>query len=79
LINASIGLNYQAFENFGIGLNYNVFDLDVDVKKNNWRGNANISYDGPYAFLSFYWEGSLLDNFACVRHHPVCHRGRRAL
>ena len=55
LINASLGLNYQALEHFGIGLNYNVFDLDVDVKKDNWRGNANISYDGPYAYLSFYW------------------------
>ena len=55
LINASLGLNYQAFEHFGVGLNYNVFELNVDVKKSNWNGNANISYKGPYAYLSFYW------------------------
>ena len=55
LINASIGLNYQAFEYFGVGLNYNIFDLDVGIKKSNWRGSANISYEGLYAYLSFYW------------------------
>lgn len=55
LLNASVGLNYQVFEYFGFGLNYNVFDLDVDVEKSNWNGNANISYKGPYAYLSFYW------------------------
>jgi hypothetical protein len=55
LINASLGLNYQAFENFGLGLNYNVFDLNVGVKKSNWSGNANISYKGPYAYVSFHW------------------------
>jgi hypothetical protein len=55
LINASLGLNYQAFDNFGVGLNYNIFDLDVGVKKSNWRGSANMSYKGLYAYLSFYW------------------------
>jgi hypothetical protein len=55
MTNASIGLNYQVFKNAGIGLNYNSFILDLDVKKTNWRGNANISYEGLYAYLSFYW------------------------
>ena len=55
LINSSLGLNYQVFENFGVGLNYNFFDLDVNINKTNWRGNANISYEGLYAYLSFYW------------------------
>ena len=55
LVNASLGLNYQALEHFGVGLNYNVFELNVDIKKSNWSGNANISYKGPYAYLSFYW------------------------
>ena len=55
MTNASIGLNYQVFKNAGIGLNYNAFILDIDVNKTNWRGNANISYEGLYAYLSFYW------------------------
>ena len=55
LTNASIGLNYQIFKNAGIGLNYNSFKLDISVDKTNWHGNANISYEGLYAYLSFYW------------------------
>jgi hypothetical protein len=55
MTNASIGLNYQVFKNAGIGLNYNAFILDLDVNKTNWRGNANMSYEGLYAYLSFYW------------------------
>ena len=55
MTNASIGLNYQVFKNAGLGLNYNSFILDVDVNKNGWHGNANISYEGLYAYLSFYW------------------------
>lgn len=55
LTNASVGVNYQVFKNAGLGLSYNAFNLDVDVDKNNWRGNAKTSYEGLYAYLSFYW------------------------
>ena len=56
LINASFGINYQAFEHAGIGLSYNVFDLDVGINKASWRGAAEITYEGLYASLSFYWS-----------------------
>jgi hypothetical protein len=55
MTNASIGVNYKVFKNAGIGLNYNAFNLDLNVNKTDWRGNANISYEGLYAYLSFYW------------------------
>lgn len=55
LVNASAGLNYQAFEHVGIGVNYNIFDLDVGINKSDWRGNAELSYEGVFAYLSFYW------------------------
>jgi len=55
MINASIGLNYQVLENFGVGLNYNHFELDVAVEEKSWDGSAKISYEGLYAYLSFYW------------------------
>jgi len=55
LLNISIGVNYQIFERVGVGLNYNSFDLDASVKKSNWRGGANITYEGLYADLSIYW------------------------
>ncbi len=55
LLNISIGVNYQIFEHVGVGLNYNSFDLDADVKKSNWRGGVKITYEGLYADLSNYW------------------------
>jgi hypothetical protein len=55
LINASVGVNYQAFEHFGAGLSYNVFNLDIVISKSGWRGRAETTYDGLYAYLSFYW------------------------
>ena len=55
IINASFGLNYQTSDHFGIGLNYNRVELDVNLTKADWRGKAIINYDGPYAYLSVYW------------------------
>ncbi len=55
IINASFGLNYQTSDHFGIGLDYSLVELDVDVTKSDWQGRAIITYDGPYAYLSFYW------------------------
>ena len=55
IINASFGLNYQISDRFGIGLDYSLVELDVDVTKSDWRGGAIIAYDGLYASLSFNW------------------------
>lgn len=55
MINASFGVNYQAFRYAGIGLSYNIFDLNVEVKKSSWRGAVNLKYEGLYGYLSFYW------------------------
>jgi hypothetical protein len=55
LINAALGLNYQVFEHAGLGLSYNLFDLDVNINKRGWHGNANTTYEGLFAHISFYW------------------------
>lgn len=55
IINASAGLNYQLFEHFGLGLNYNFFELSVNVDKSDWRGEVTTRYDGLFANFSFYW------------------------
>jgi len=55
LINAAAGINYQMFEYAGIGLSYNLFDLDLNVNKNGWHGNVNTQYDGAFLHVSFYW------------------------
>jgi len=55
LINASLGVDYRVFRNAGVGLSYNVFDLDVGVKKSGWHGRWDSTYQGLYAYLSLSW------------------------
>jgi hypothetical protein len=55
LLNVALGVNFQAFEHFGFGLNYNYFELDVSINKSNWRGNIETTYDGVYVYASFYY------------------------
>lgn len=55
LINASVGINYNLKDRFGLGLHYNHFELDVDVSKTNWNGDIELSYSGIYANMSVYW------------------------
>ena len=53
MVNASLGLNLQAFEHVGIGLNYNYFKLDIGIDKSNWRGDIETLYDGVYLYASY--------------------------
>jgi hypothetical protein len=55
LINASLGVNYQVFRNAGVGLSYNLFDLDVGVKTSGWHGQWDTTYQGLYAYVSLFW------------------------
>ena len=56
LINASAGLNYQVLKNFGLGIHYNHFNLDVGIQKPDWRGEIRTTYEGIFASASFYWN-----------------------
>lgn len=55
IVNAAIGANFALTEHFGIGINYNFFELDVGVSDSNWNGRAITRFDGPFVFLSGYW------------------------
>lgn len=55
LINAAAGFNYQMFEHAGFGLNYNLFELELNVDKRGWNGSVKTSYSGLFAYVSFYW------------------------
>jgi len=55
LVNLALGANYQIAENFGIGLNYNYFDIDVKIDQSDWSGRFVTSHKGVYVNLSFYW------------------------
>ena len=54
MINGSAGVNFNAFEHFGVGLAYNYFELDVSIDKSSWRGDIETTYDG----VSFYVNAS---------------------
>jgi hypothetical protein len=55
MTNVAIGLNFQAFENFGVDLYYNDFTLNVGVKTSDWRGTAETAYKGLFAGISIFW------------------------
>jgi hypothetical protein len=55
LVNASLGVNYQAFRHFGIGVAYNYFELDVSINRPNWRGDIEMVYDGLFVYGSAYF------------------------
>jgi hypothetical protein len=55
MLNSAVGVNFQAFEHFGIGLNYNYFKLDVGIDKSDWRGDIETVYEGIYVYASYYY------------------------
>ena len=55
LINASLGINYALSERFGIGLNYNIVELDAAINKPIWQGSFLTRLDGAFIYVSAYW------------------------
>ena len=55
LVNLQIGVNYAWFRNGGIGVAYNYLKFDAGVDSATWNGNVDLVYEGPFAFVSFYW------------------------
>lgn len=53
ITSASADLQYQWFKNFGIGLGYHYFKVDVEANKTDWHGAADYSYHGPKLFMTF--------------------------
>ena len=56
MLNGAVGVNFQAFENVGIGASYNYFELDVKVDQRDWRGKVETIYDGAYVYVSVFFE-----------------------
>jgi hypothetical protein len=55
LLNGSVGVEYKIFEHGGLGVSYNVVDLNLDIDKSNWTGSIGTRYSGLYASVNFYW------------------------
>jgi outer membrane protein W len=56
LLDASVGVNYQMSDHFGVGLAVNAFDLNVSVdSENGWRGDIETRQYGPRLNLTWNW------------------------
>jgi hypothetical protein len=52
IINANVGVVWQAFKNVGFFANYQVYDVDVDYKDNDVKFAVNYDYKGPVLGVS---------------------------
>jgi len=53
--NSSVGVQFQAFEHFGLALKYQYFSLNASVDSDNWIGGAELKYSGPFLALTTNW------------------------
>lgn len=45
-------VQYQLFENIGIGVSYVYFSVNAEVEKSNWNGSFDLTFQGPLFTLS---------------------------
>ena len=55
LDHASVKMEYDAFKHVGVGVGYDLFDLDLDIDKRFWNGNINYNFHGPILYLKGYF------------------------
>jgi hypothetical protein len=55
ITNVSAGVNYQLFQNVGIGAKYQLFRLNVNIDEDKWNGSVKLDYKGPFIYLSGSW------------------------
>jgi opacity protein-like surface antigen len=53
--NFNAGAGVQVTDHFGLDLSYQYFDIDLNIKKSDWRGSVNMSYNGPVISAIFSW------------------------
>ena len=53
MIDASVGVNYQMSDHFGVGLAFNTFDIDLEVDSDNWKGGIETRQYGPRLNLTW--------------------------
>jgi hypothetical protein len=55
ILQFNTGLVWKAFENVGFALQYNYFNVDVDVNDSDWVGFLKYEYRGPVLAVAFYF------------------------
>lgn len=51
LINATLGVDYRLFRNFGLGAAYRYIDYDLSVTTSKYNGGINYRFSGPLLYL----------------------------
>ena len=51
LTHAAVHIEHDTFKNFGFGLGYDWFDIDVDTSEDHWNGSADVQFKGPMIFI----------------------------
>ena len=52
MTNASVSLQYQAFDNFGLGVLYRYVDFEIEKDQKILDWSANMTFDGPSVFVT---------------------------
>ena len=55
ILQFNTGLIWKAFDNVGFALQYNYFNVDVDVNDSDWVGFLKYEYRGPVLAAAFYF------------------------
>jgi hypothetical protein len=55
ILQVNTGVMWKAFENVGFALEYNYFNVDVDVNDSDWVGVLKYEYRGPVLAVSVYF------------------------
>ncbi len=53
LLAGALNASYVINPEWSVGLGYSVFDLNIDVDKEDWRGEFSFGYDGPRFYAQF--------------------------
>jgi hypothetical protein len=53
--NFAAGANLQITEHLGIGLSYQLFEIDGRIRKKHWRGSFRTRLTGPNLHITGYW------------------------
>ncbi len=53
--NIATGANYRLTKNFGVGLSYQFFQIDGEIRETLWKGNLRTRFSGPHIYLTGFW------------------------
>jgi len=53
LTDVAVGMDFNLNKNVGINLSYYMFRVNVDIDRNDWKGSADLKFDGPFLSVMF--------------------------